>query len=200
VASAISETKQLLVEGRDDERFFVALLREMRIKNVQVLPYHGKEKLKDFVKSFAIAPGFRSVVSVGIVRDADKRSDSAFQSVQSAIKSVGWAVPDAPAEAVGDSPKVITFILPGQDRKGELEDLLLDAVANDPAIPCVDAFLECVKEEVGSFPRKLSKAKTQAFLASRKESGLLLGQAADAGHWNFRSRVYSPIKKFLRAL
>ena len=200
-AEGISQKIQLLVEGRDDLVFFNELLRHMGLKNVQVRDYQGKSNLGPYLKALVRTRGFQSKVkSIGIVRDADLHPAGAFQSIQSAVQAVGWAVPAQPSQIAGTTLKVGAFVLPGQNRTGELEDLLLDAVAGDPVIPCVDDYFNCVNQRQGNVPTKLSKARVHAFLASREKPNLLPGVATEAGYWRLTSHAYKPVKDFLRLL
>jgi hypothetical protein len=81
-----------------------------------------------------------------------------------------------------------------------LETLLLETVADDPVMPCLEAYFECVEQHTGSQPGNRFKARVQAFLASRSRPGLLLGQAASAGYWRLESQALVHVKHFLQAL
>lgn len=200
-ATEISSVKQLVVEGRDVQRVFGALLDEMKMTGVQVHDFHGVSELASFIDGLAKSPGFReSVSSVGIVRDADSRPASSFQSVQSAVRKLGWAVPSQPMASVGSNPKVTVLLLPGVNRKGMLEDLLLEGVADDPVMPCVDTFMECVAQRSAAPPKVLSKARAHAFLSSRERANLQIGEAAQKGYWQLGSRAYDEIRAFLHLL
>lgn len=200
-ATTISSAKQLVVEGKDVQRVFGALLGEMRMTGVQVHDFHGVSELATFIESLAKTPGFRDVVSsVGIVRDADSRPMGAFKSVQSALRRIGWAVPEQPMVSAGKNPKVTILVLPGANRRGMLEDLLLQAVADDPAMPCVDSFIECVKERSVAPPKLISKAKAHAFLASREKTGLRIGEGADRGYWQLDNDAFDEVRGFLQIL
>ena len=49
-----------------------------------------------------------------------------------------------------------------------LEDLCLESVADDPAMPCLEEYFRCLEEqlEAGAFPSNPSKARVRAFLTS----------------------------------
>jgi hypothetical protein len=81
-----------------------------------------------------------------------------------------------------------------------LETLCLDAVADDPCAPCVDRFFDCIQERGVALPTKMAKARLQAFLASRPEPGLLLGQASQKGYWPWDRPALQPLLHFLRDL
>ena len=200
MAEEITESKLLLVEGRSDERLCVSLLKRIRIRNVQVIDVEGKGKFRARLNAIASSPDFRSTVrSLGIMRDADKNKDNAFRSTHDALVSAGLPAPDSPLEIAGQTPRVGVLIVPDGEVKGELEDMCLASVADDPAMACVIEYLECV-EKVAPPPNNRSKAKVQAFLASRRKPGLLLGEAADAGYWDWNHSAFSPLKKLLKIL
>lgn len=54
----------LLVEGRDDARFFDAFLRRLNILHVQIAAVNGKDNFAPFLKNvLTIAPSYSSTVS-----------------------------------------------------------------------------------------------------------------------------------------
>ena len=97
----------------------------------------------------------------------------------------------------GDAPEVTVMIMPGQGRRGALEDLCLEAVVDDPAMTCVDQFFECLQSESISHPKNTPKAKVQTFLASRPHERLRLGEAAEKGYWPWDSEAFEEVKVFL---
>jgi|GEM_PF-1950074 len=89
----IKEERLLIVEGRDEEEFFSALLEKLKINEIQVLGIGGKSLLKDRLKALKIDSQWKKVSSLGIMRDADQNPEGAFQSVCSALKNAGLPVP-----------------------------------------------------------------------------------------------------------
>lgn len=81
-----------------------------------------------------------------------------------------------------------------------LETLCLQAVVSDPAIKCVDRYLECVAKRMGSLPGNRDKARLHAFLSSRPKPDLLLGQAASAGYFRWDHPAFDHVKQFLLGL
>lgn len=75
----IQKPTLLIVEGRDEELFFEALVRNLGSDGVQVMPIGGKTKLRENLAALVRSPRFAEVASLGIVRDADDRPESAFQ-------------------------------------------------------------------------------------------------------------------------
>ena len=192
--------------GVDDVQAFDrvrnAILSRLEPSEIDVQDFGGNEDLRDFLSAVWNAPGARSnTEAVGIVRDAELDAEAAFESVCSAIYAIGLNPPDTPLQVVGDKPRIGILILPPGKRTGMLEDVCLNAVRDCPAMQCVEEFLACVQESVENWTSRVpSKAKAQAFLASRERPGLLLGQAAARGEWNWDHATYKPIKQFIRDL
>lgn len=197
----MDKPRQLVVEGRDAEEFFKALLSYMGLAEIQVQNFGGKDELPGFLKALKSMSGFINwVISIGVVRDADNNPGDAFQSVCGALRKAALAVPIKPEEFEGNSPKVTVLILPNTEESGMLETLCLQSVKNDPAMQCVDEYFDCMSKRLTDLPNNMYKAKAQAFLASRTRPGLLLGQAANAGYWPWDNPVFDHVKRFLRAL
>ena len=84
------QPRQLLVEGRAPQRFFSALLSDMKLTGVQVQNYGGIGDLAAFLRTMQTDPSFTSQVAwLGIVRDAESDPAAvAFQSVRRIISLV----------------------------------------------------------------------------------------------------------------
>jgi len=191
----IKAERILVVEGKDDERWFEAFLKHLRLNGVQILTMEGKNNLRAFLKGLVKARGFSRVTSLGVVRDADRDRQSAFQSVRDALVAADLPAPDAEGARAPGPPGITVKILPA-GQSGKLEDLCLESVANDPAMQCIEAYFACLKDR-GFRPRDLAKAQVQAFLASRAEPGKRLGEAAAAGYWPWESPRFEDLRRFL---
>ena len=97
------------------------------------------------------------------------------------------------------APAVAVLILPKADAPGTLETLCLNSVVADPAIQCVDGFLQCL-EQTAAVPRNRDKAKRHAFLASREKPDLQLGEAASAGYFSWDHPAFDQVKQFIQAV
>ena len=192
--------KLLLVEGRDEERFFPAFLRHLGIEDVQVVSYGGKPQFGSNLKVFVVTEGFEQVSSLGIIRDADASATSALQSVQDNLRNVGLMAPSnflLPSDSI---PRVSIFVMPNNSDEGELEHLCLETLQDDPAIPCTEDFVKCFIEALDELPENLAKAKMHAFLASREKSYLHIGEAADAGYFTWDNVAFQGLAQFIRNL
>jgi hypothetical protein len=140
------------------------------------------------------------VRSIGVVRDADAEPAAALNSVRGALSRAGLPVPEGTLVPTAGPLKVTVMILPGASRPGALEDLCLDAVAGDPAFPCLGRYFECLKEVGTEGPRNLSRARMQVFLASRLEAGKRLGEAAQAGYLPWGAPAFDELRRFVKTV
>ena len=133
-AVGIDAPRQLLVEGRDEQEFFRALLSFLAIEDIQIHAYDGKDNLGNFINNFVDVVGFDSVKSIGVVQDADESALSALRSVRSRLQNANLPVPPTYAQPVGEFIKVQIFVMPDNGSNGALEDLCLAALAEDTAM------------------------------------------------------------------
>jgi hypothetical protein len=204
----IRKPKLLLVEGRHDEEFFTAWLSFLKITDTQVLVYEGMTKLRNYLGLLVKRPEFLDgkITSLVIVRDADDNPRGGFQSVSDTLKACHLPVPSKPwAIASNTNPQVGIVILPGPDRSGALEELLLDAADQDIVYPMA---LDLIDRSVAALsvpgaPRnpppvhRRGKARIHAFLSTFEEPDRDPGKAVLAGIWNFEHPALQPLGKLL---
>ena len=182
---------QLIVEGKDDINFFEAFLENSRISGVQIHSLDGKNNLNDFLKAFALTPGFYIVKAIGIIRDSNSDPKASFQSVQTALANAGLPVPKKEIVPAGENPRVSVLMIPGIEESGSLEALCLQAVSDCPAISCVESYIDCLKKNKLKLQTNIYKAKLQAYLASLDEYTRDLGLAAKKSVWPFTSPAFN---------
>jgi hypothetical protein len=204
---SIEKQKLVLVEGRDEQQLFDGLLvAHLGRSDVQVLPIAGKTKLAINLLVLAGDPAFRSVDSLMIVRDADHTDDgagaaSSWQSVGDAVRRIGLAAPVKHAVFSDGTPRVAVFLMPDGNSDGMLEDLCRQAAAGDKAAPCVDKYFENLAGcGIQHAPKDRAKAWAHAFLASRPEPDLRVGEAAQKGYWPFDAPAFAPLVNLLKQL
>lgn len=202
MAKQIQKPKLIVAEGLHEETFFGAFIAHLGLADIQVMGIGGKDKLKSELQTLVISPDFQNVASLGIVRDADDDPKAAFKKVCGALKAAGLPVPYRNLTAVGNKPKVIVTILPKGSSKGMLEDVCLNAVRCDPAVQCVNQYFSCLRNKALPLPRglSLSKARIQAFLASRPETVWHVGLGAQKGYWRWDSEAFDGLRRFIRLL
>jgi len=198
MADEITKPHILAVEGREEELFFQALINHLGLQQIEIKGIAGKTNLRPRLKALASTPGFDQVTFLGVVRDANADPNAAFRSVRDALQAANLPAPERPLSPAGQSPRVTVMILPEQGTQGMLEDLCLRAVAQNPAMPCVERYIQCLQQQGLPLPHNLSKAKVQVFLGSRPEAGKRLGEAALAGYWPWDDRAFEQVKSFLQ--
>ena len=198
----ITCSKVLIVDGMDAFYFLKALLAHLRLRrHIEIRNYGGNSELANYLETLPVISGFDGVASLGIVRDAeDQEAGAAFQSVCGGLGRAGLGVPDMPMALSNSTPQVSVYILPDCQRPGMLETLCPETIADDPTVQCIDRYYECLRTEGVDHPRNLTKARAQAFLASRPRFVAHIGQAAHAGYWAWGSPALGRLKQFLRTL
>lgn len=199
----IKAARLLLVEGNDDQNLFQKLIEDIGLDGIQVISMKGKENFRiPNLKSIIKTPGFREVKSLGIVLDADENADDTFNSICTILRGCGLPEPARPLEIISASLKVGVLVVPPGATQGEIEDLCLAAIKEYNELECIENYFSCLKGKLplDKYPKDLSKAKIQAFLASREESVPHLGVAAQRGYFPFGHGVFEDIKIFLRSL
>lgn len=207
----IVDPVQLLVEGNDPRNFFDKFITHLGLAGVQLHNFGGVHELTRFLAGFVVAPRFGSVRSIGIVRDAERRTEedmpddtqcaaavSAFQSVQSSLRSVGLPIPIQPEEESG-TPAVSVFILPGDRDDGMLETLLCRTFADSAMDRCINGFFDCAAAAGGAISRR-DKARARVYLTTKPHPHVSVGVAAQKGYWDFEHGAFDGVRRFLRAL
>ena len=195
----ITTERLLLVEGTDDERFFIPLLRWIGINDIQVQRYFGDEWL-NVIKVIPKQSGFNGVTSIGVVRDADEDAGAAFESVCAGLRQAGLPTPQAPLHPTNGSPKVAVAIIPPHAKRGALEEMCLQSVAGYLSLQCVEEYIVCLRARSVSLPSALGKVRLHAFLSAKPNPDAKLGEAASFGYWPFESPAFAQIVQFLKDL
>jgi hypothetical protein len=199
----------LTCEGRDDEQFLIRMLDHLQIRDVVVKRYDGKPQLPRFLLGLRDSTEFETVHALGIFRDADASPRSAFQSVRDRLQQLELPRPRRAGELNAGVSRIDgivrtvgVFIMPDNQSPGALEDLCLRAIDGDAGLVCAQTFLECVQSQANVVCRDQDKSKAQlnAWLASRRDPTLRLGQAIDAGVLTAEHIAFRPIHQFLTDL
>jgi hypothetical protein len=195
-SGTLTKELALLVEGKDEESFFEAFFSHLSIRDIQMRPYEGKDRLSAFLKAFILDPGYGKLRAFGIVRDADLSQDSAFESIARALENAGLHHPKRSGEFANKGGKKIgIFILPGSGNSGMLEDLCLSTVRSHPVTPPLNNYFSALETvltkrippnaqmQAGKnyFPKNEAKARAQAFLAGMHETVNNVGLGAKHG-------------------
>ena len=199
----IQENKQVLVEGNDEVRIFGFLVSHLNIPNIQIRHYGGSDKLRTFLRTLRTSPEFTTVRSLAVVADANSDGSRRDRRIRSALSDMALPTPSGPLEIASNGRiKVAYLVVPHNRDNGMIEDVCLDSVKADPAMECIDRYFECIEQSETPGPREVwtAKARLHAFLSSRDRPGLRIGEAAEAGIWQFEDEAFDPLKALLRML
>ena len=199
----VGRPKQLIVEGDDEVRLLGALLRHLGIDDVQIQQLMGYDNIRRFLTAFVDIDNFATVRSLAIVADANSNSAGRIQSIRDALVRAELPSPSAPLQAASDGRLSVSYlVVPHGEARGMIEDVCLESVRTDPAMECIDRYFECIEEAETPGPRSahMSKARLHAFLSSRDDPSLRLGEAADQGIWQFEDDSFTPLAELLRGL
>ena len=197
----ISKKKQLLVEGNDQRNFFEAFTAHLGIsESVQIHNFGGVDELRGFLAAFVKMPNFKSVRSIGIVRDAEASEPAAFQSVQSSLTNADLPAPARLVRSIADDPTVAVLVLPGDGNPGMLETILCRTFHGQEVNRCVDDFFACVENLPDVSIGNLDKARAYAYLVTKPDAHHSVGVAAKAGVWNLDHPAFGDVREFLIAL
>lgn len=192
--TTIRSASQLLVEGRDYVHFVSALTKEHSIATPQLQNFGGVNELSSYLTAFVRAAGFETVERLGVLRDAEGSSQSAFQSVQGSLEAAGLVVPKKPGQIEPGQPSVGVLIVPDHGG-GMLETVLCTTLAETPIVNCIDEFLQCAHAAGAEIRRH--KARSSAYLATRAVPGLAVGVAAKKGYWDLHHEALKPLVDFV---
>ena len=191
---------QLLVEGKDDVHFFETMLAHISRNDVQVRSFDGVDQLPRFLEAFMIMPGYNTLTSIAIVRDADHSAQNALKSVQNTLRKLELPFPEQSGAKSEGEPCVAVLIMAGDDGTGMLETLLCKTFENQPIHQCIESFLNCSDSLDDIKIKNRAKARAHAFLATRAEPHLSVGYASRKKYWNLEHEALKPILDFLKSL
>ena len=96
----IEKSKILIVEGKDEKLLFTALMENLAIETVQVIPIGGKTLLTKNLNALINMSEFDQVNSLGIIRDGDANRYRGY-GVLKAVANVDHMISPS---LVGQSP------------------------------------------------------------------------------------------------
>ena len=199
----IRSDRLLLVEGRDEENLFDALIGQCfdAEPEIQVIAAGGRDKFPAnlaAIRSAALArPTLRAI---GVVRDADENAGAAFQSVCDHLRNVGYQPPPVHAGFSDAEPSIGVFIVPDGEAPGAVETLCRRSRAGDDVAGCVDEYLRCLAEHEAMRSTNVDKTFAHAYLAAMDDPVARVGEGALQGVWDFGAPAFSELSGFLRNL
>ncbi len=208
VRTPLGQPRIILVEGREDLRFYTAACRAANVLDrVELRPVDGWSNFARHVRTLLSVS--TSLKIIAIIRDAESDGRGAFQSVCSAFSQAGLPQPPQPGQlSPPDAQGLHTaaLILP-LGRQGSIETLCLEALTGQAVLQCSLDFAACV--DVHDPP---SAPRTQAQEDKRIVGSLLmvgatsprplrigarLGEAAEQDYWDWTHAAFQPVIAFV---
>ena len=177
------------------------------LEKIQIMSTDSKDKLKPFLEVLPDLPNINIVKKIAIIQDADNSDIITFNAIQNYLHDAHLPVPEKQLESkegiINNFQKILIHVLIiGIGNKGMLEDLCMDSVIDDPVMPCVDSYFQCLGNKFLTFllprPKNLAKSKVRVFIASKKECTAHVGYAAQEGYWNFERSSFDRIRIMLK--
>ena len=168
----------LLVEGRNDEHVVLHLCK--RDSSFPVVNFDIKEKqgLPNLLQSIASEIQTPDRQVIGILVDADNCVKERWNEVTEELSEVGIQAPSKPSQKgtiIDGKPRVGIWLMPDNKSPGKLENFVERTIPeDDPVWPLSQNYIDEIPEEDKKFrPPKIVKAKVHAWLATRKDPGLM---------------------------
>ena len=201
-AEDLPPERVLLVEGVDDEEVVRRLCRRHQdVPAFDVLNKRGFPKLRKSIGPEMKVSGRRAV---GILADANDDPRARWQSISDRLREAGVRPPDRlpPGGLVLDGgPRTGVWLTPDNTASGKLEDFAVTLIpAGDPVWPRAERYVEDIPATDRKFrPRKITKAKIHAWLATR-EDPRLMGAAIGIGDLDANRPLAVTLVAWLREL
>lgn len=163
------EAPNLILVERPDEFQFLRFLRPRQ--DVQIHVYEGKDQLQLELATIRGIEGFDKVRQAAIIRDADQDPKAALQSVlQQWSNAFREPMPKVTSDtwySDSDGRRWGVWIMPEPDVKGDLEELLWQAVIESAHRSCIDDLMACL-DQCEPIPfRSKTKARLYAWLSTQ---------------------------------
>jgi len=196
----------LLVEGYSDLLFYAELLKALgRHEGVFIKPVTGRSNLTVNLDTFLTPQLLAEKTAIGLIVDADTNAQGISDSLSGVLSKVTGQVVSA-GNWTNGKPRIGFFVVPDGSSSGEIESLVWQAWAGDPANSrsrqCVESYVGCMNE-AGFQPHSPHKGLISSLLAIRYDEDPRLGpgaRGAREGIFDFTRPEYNPLKTFLSKL
>ena len=201
----------ILCEGLDEWKFLVSYLNNAALSSwpelsriVQVENFGGNEQLSTKINLWSKAPGFENIKSLVVIRDAETNAAAAVQSINSAFRNAGLPEPKRPGIIEHDASLSTGFLLfPACSTElidGTLEDLCLSILEeSEPQILHeISLFMNGLSNDgLRTFPHEFKSKLHTYFSVTDDYVSFKIGEAADAGAFDWTSEKLQPLRDFL---
>jgi len=193
----------LIVEGNDEKHVVEKLLTRHGLEPPEIKPKGGFSELH---KSIDVEVKASRRRALGIIADANDQLGQRWQSISNKLKEASCVVPDSISRggAIFSGPRDIrvgVWLMPNNDRQGELEDFVADLIpVDDPLWPMAKRYIDEIPAGLRPFPsQKLTRAHVHAWLATRA-APRPMGLAIRAGDLRHDAPVAAEFVRWIRNL
>jgi hypothetical protein len=156
----------IVCEGLHDSGFICALLKHLRIQNCDVTfpkKKEGKDGIADMVRLLSQES---TVTGIAVIRDADTDANDAFATACEGYEKP-FDPPQQPFVVARGKKTTGIFLMPGRNRTGALEHLLLDAIfaTHQALADCIQALDACNDRSRDWSENQKAKMKMQCAIA-----------------------------------
>ncbi len=200
-SNELTKPKLLIVEGDDDKDYFVCLAKHLKLNDdIEIVSLKGIDNLKSKLKAIIeTAKGLDTLVSIGIICDADTNSQRAFGKITLALQDQRLPIPKEAMKKSDGKPSIQIMLLPDNHHEGALEDLCLNSL-DESSQECIERYLTCMKKAKQYKSKNEAKSKIYAYIAAQGNPRMTLGCSAHENCWDFNHPAFSQIIQFLRSL
>lgn len=207
----------ILCEGVDEKNFFIWYLDHYikkgydKYNEIQLEDIGGVNDLEKSIKNWTLVSKFSQIKTYGVIRDAEKDSESAIQSVRHSFSNIQLHTSEQcfQLKRNKNGPDTIFGILPGiktnnKWENGTLEDLCLKILVDEQSVSkmdCVDEYLNLTQNKHKYEITHLHKSRLHTFLSSNdKYIGSKIGEAARIGAFDFENDILSNFKNMFDSI
>lgn len=208
----IQKPHLVLCEGRDEQEFLIKYLNSAALADVpgfsddiQVIDFGGNSQLARMLAILKNMENFDQLVSLLIIRDAETNAESACREIQHALKQNDFPTPQKPHCWVGQLLKVGFVLFPTCNdiaRNGTLEDLCLSILSDPQAedtLKEISLFLKQLENRRQKPLSRIFKAKLHTYFSVHNNYvSLKIGEAAEAGAFDWNNPALDPLKVFMQ--
>lgn len=206
--NTIHKNHLILCEGMDEKKFLIRYLNSSALEetpffseDIEVFNFGGNENLSNYLTALKGISGYSEVVSLLVIRDAELDAQKAVRQIQSALRANGLAVPDTQGQWTKSIPKTCFLLFPAlgtEERPGTLEDLcvtILDDASTETPLEEIDVFVKHLEQDRGqTFSHRHKTRLHTYFSVNNKFVSMKVGEAADAGAFNWSHPNLAPLK------
>ena len=196
----ILSDRLLLVEGKDEENLFDALIRRCfgAEPELQVIAAGGRDKFPTNLEAIHTAALARPTLrAIGVVRDADETPTPHFKASATTCGTLDTNRRH-PRRVFRRRAVNRRVIMPDGEAPGVVETLCRRSSGGDDVSKCVEEYMRCLSEQNAMRSTNVDKTFAHAYLAAMGDPVARVGEGALQGVWDFGSPSFSELSGFLR--